>query len=119
MPYLPTSHSLPPALPRPRLAHPALGFHLLGVEPAQVGRAQGVARLGVALLAAESVLLVLLLAFGVGSAPAGARAVGRPVVRFVVPGEFLVDGYVEEVGFGGAYIAAGFLSLWWRAAQLA
>jgi hypothetical protein len=105
-PSLPSTLRFPPVLPRPlRLRHSTLsnsaatGLHPLRVEAAQVAGAYGVTRLGVALLAAEAVLLVLALALGVGAgrvAAAGAGARGL--------GEFFVNADIEEVGFIGADI---------------
>lgn len=63
------------------------------------------------LLAAEAVLLVLLLPLGVG-ASAGALAVfaSREGFLGVVLAELGVDADVEEVGFCGAEVAGRFLT---------
>lgn len=93
---------VPATLAQPRrLAHLALRarLHPPGAEAAHVGRALGVARLGVPLLAAEAVLLVLLLALAAGLAlavPAAAERLG------VVLLDLAVDADVEEVCLGGA-----------------
>lgn len=81
--FLPAGHGLSPGLARPgglgdlALAAEGLAPVPVDAEAAEVGGAGGVAGLGVALLAAEAVLLVLLGALVVdGVAGAGAAAAG-------------------------------------------
>lgn len=68
-----------------------------------------------ALLPAEAVLFVLLLALGVGDAVVGAAALaGRLETLAIVGSQLVVHGYVEEVVCLVGACVAGFLTLWKR-----
>lgn len=111
----PGTHGLPPGLAGPRLgnlAAAAAGLHLLGVEAAQVAGAHGVARLCVALLAAEAVLFVLLGSLVVDGSRAGANLTTAGAGALVVLLHLALDAHVEEIGLVGSEVGTAiFLSL--------
>lgn len=109
----PGTHGLPPGLAGPRLGNlAAAGLHLLGVEAAQVAGAHSVARLCVALLAAEAVLFVLLGSLVVDGSRARAHLTTAGAGALVVLLHLALDAHVEEIGLVGAEVGtARFLSL--------
>jgi hypothetical protein len=113
---LATGYGFPPRLTRPRgfgdFTLSTTCLHLFRIEASQVGRAHGIARLDMTLLAAKSIFVIFLLTLSIRLAADLATASAGTLG--VVLAEFVVHAGIKYISLLRADVASGFLSLYAR-----